>query len=152
MDLSPLPLLIFQIDETGTVKGISGGLTRVFGIDESEAIGKSLSSVKELQIKKRTLKNILAERQLIISFSKDDRTYEIRTFPNTSDAQPTITGYIEDITERVLKEQTFDDSQFMAITAQRLKSLEEISGGIAHEINNPPCDPKRIFRISFDDA
>lgn len=61
-------------------------------------------------------------------------TYKVRCFPVD---QEFVAVVFEDITEEVRRESELEKQRIIAMNASRLASLGEMSGGIAHEVNNP---------------
>jgi PAS domain S-box-containing protein len=53
------------------------------------------------------------------------------------DEPSTLLGILEDISDRCAREELIRNQQAMLIHASKMSTLGEMSGGIAHEINNP---------------
>lgn len=63
--------------------------------------------------------------------------YATRNDPTAEEGQLTIYGVARDATEDIFKQQTIEEQRNRLLMASRMAILGEISGGIAHEINNP---------------
>jgi len=55
----------------------------------------------------------------------------------STESQVKVYGIAKDITQEVLKQKVIDDQKNRLLSTSRMAVLGEISGGIAHEINNP---------------
>ncbi|SMF20100.1 ATP-binding protein [Pseudobacteriovorax antillogorgiicola] len=133
------PILIFILDDTGTIVRIAGSLAQQLNIDSSSALGSSAFKISNFPCRRSHFKRAMKGSSFSINTTISNRSYETEFTP-AKDASGVISGVVGmtlDVTKSLEVEQFLDEERHKIFASQRLNSLATVTNGIAHEINNP---------------
>lgn len=116
---------------------------QIHGMKENDDIAATLLKVmapEDLDSARTKIKESLAEKKdLYLSYKirlKNDEVHHIRCYGKLIN-ESQMYGVAWDSTEEVMTEQQISEARAKLISATKMAALGEMSGGIAHEINNP---------------
>ncbi len=148
--LDTVPDAMIVIDETGSIQSFSHAAERLFGLTESEAVGRN---VRELMpspyrdahdgyISRYLLtgeRRIIGIGRLVVGERKDGSTFpmELSVGEMKSAGQRFFTGFVRDLTEKQEKETRLQELQSEVMHMSRLTSMGNMASALAHELNQP---------------
>lgn len=133
---------VVSVDKDGTIITINKRLEEMYGYTHDELLGQSvllLVPPNRREDQKKALEKLKTSNKVEMfrstletkAFSKDGKEFPVEAsmFGSEIDGEYILTSFIRDISERKKMEQKL-------LQAEKLKSLGELSGGVAHDFNN----------------
>jgi PAS domain S-box-containing protein len=140
---------IVMIDGTGRIIEFNPAAETTFGYARSEALGRELAELlipeRFRDLHRRGLANavagnrgrVLDQRLELVALRRDGGEFPVElTVTRSGDDPPVFTGFLRDVSERVRMAGERAQLREELEEAQRLESLGQLAGGIAHEFNN----------------
>ncbi len=148
--LDNLPHGVFAKDLKNGSKYViwNKGMENLFKIQASDVLGKDDAFLFDPKVLKRIerLDQLVLESKSLLDLAEEEVNSKLVRFPAHSMRVPVldvrgepqlILGIIEDISDMKKREAQIRDQQTQLLHASRMSTLGEMSGGVAHEINNP---------------
>ena len=138
--LSALPGLALVVTAAAKITSIFGIDSTRLGLDIPSLIGLDLQKVPNLPFKRRHLDQCLQSNGPFSAASHvGEVQYECQYNPvlDASGKVEFLVCYARDVTSESKHHEELDHHRFEITAVNRIRSLEELSSGIAHEINNP---------------
>ncbi len=148
--LDNLPHGVFAKDLKNGSKYViwNKGMENLFKIQARDVLGKDDSFLFDAKVMKRIerLDQIVLDGKSLLDLAEEEINSKLVRFPAHSMRVPVldthgepqlILGILEDISEMKKREAQIRDQQTQLLHASRMSTLGEMSGGVAHEINNP---------------
>lgn len=148
--LDTVPDAMIVIDDTGNIQSFSHAAERLFGLTESEAVGRNVRELmpspyreahdgyisRYLQTGER---RIIGIGRLVVGERKDGSTFpmELSVGEMKSAGQRFFTGFVRDLTEKQEKETRLQELQSEVMHMSRLTSMGNMASALAHELNQP---------------
>ena len=137
--LAAAPVILFALDDAGMVLFLEGKGLLALGVAPGTGRGTSVFKIKSLPIKKSHFQQALTGYEFSATYTIAGILLETMYSP-MKDASGKVCRVVccsLDVTKRIEVEQTLDEKRSIANATTHLRSLTEMSNGIAHEVNNP---------------
>jgi two-component system, LuxR family, sensor kinase FixL len=143
------PVAIITTGENGLIRSFSRQAEAVFGYTEDEVLGQNLNilmpepdSSRHDQYINRYLetgqRRIMGQARSVTALKRNGTRFPAVLHVNEfHDGERIFVGFIEDITEKKMMEQRFDDVKNQLQHVGRIGAMGEIATSIAHELNQP---------------
>ena len=138
--------LIYTQDLKGRFLSANPALSRVFGYDHEELIGRSIADFMNPELRTFFEHEYLGRIKkdgyyegISSYFSKDGRKIYIEyhsSLVDSGDEKPYISGTGRDVTERVFAERQIKKLQEQMFQSKKMEAIGTLAGGIAHDFNN----------------
>jgi len=138
--------IVYTQDMQGRFLTVNPSLSKLFGYDEEEIIGRPASDFMKPEIKPLFQKEYLEALRtkgyhegISFYFTKEGkRLYleyrSVRIQPE--DGEPYISGTGRDVTGKITAEKKIQQLQDQMIQAKKMEAIGTLAGGIAHDFNN----------------
>jgi len=137
--------VFYQTDMNGRITEISPSIKKQSGYDREELIGRQVAEMYVDQADSKKLMSVFQKTSEIIDYelrlkAKGDRPVYVsvnaRIFFNQKGNPAGIEGSLRDITARIRAEEALRGSEERLRQTQKLESIRQLSGGVAHDLNN----------------
>lgn len=138
------------IDEAGRILSFSGAACRMFGYDESEALGRNVRMLMPNPDRDRHddymrhymetgEAHVIGIGRVTTARRRDGSTFpiELAVGDATSPEGRMFTGFIRDLTERQRTERRLADLQGELSHISRVSAMGSLASALAHELNQP---------------
>lgn len=150
MVIQTAPDAIITIDETGSILSFSPAAERMFGYSEDEILGRNLKCLMPDPHRARhaayMARYMATGEKRIIGIGREVRAQrksgevfvaELAVGELSRDGRLIFTGFIRDVTDRLVAERRATRLQRMLDRVSRIQMLGEMSTALASEINQP---------------
>lgn len=148
--LETVPDAMVVIDERGLIHSFSAAAERMFGYDAAEVIGKNVSLLTPDTIRQdhdsyliRYLatgeRRVIGSTRLLAGRRRDgsELPIELSVGEATVGTERLFTGFVRDISDRVMAEQHANDLSAALAQVGRVTAMGEMAANLAHELNQP---------------
>jgi PAS domain S-box-containing protein len=131
-----IPGVVFRrfLDDKWTIEYMSDESKNLFGLEPSELIGKSYLALIHPEDKENVMKDILKGESYRTEYRIANGKYVVERGRKINEH---VDGVILDITRIKELEEERKKLEAQLAHAERLISIGQLAGGVAHEINNP---------------
>jgi two-component system sensor kinase FixL len=148
--LETVPDAMIVIDGHGIIQFFSSAAERLFGLAESEAIGRNVSVLMPGPDRSRHddymhryratgERHIIGIGRIVTGQRRDGTTFPMHLSIGEmrSGGEPYFTGFIRDLTEYQQTQARLHELQSELVHVSRLSAMGEMASALAHELNQP---------------
>ncbi len=131
--IQSMPYMLIGVDKSGVITQWNQAAQRVSGVDAEGAMGQSLWAVyPQIAIEQGHVERALSTSEPIHieHAQRGQYYYDITVYPLVGTTDPGVVILVDDVTQRVLAENTL-------IQKDKMASMGELAAGMAHDINSP---------------